>query len=103
MTSITLTLHFPPADLPDADTDVLILAEGDQEMQLGAYIGHESDGPVWTDAQGGIVPKVLAWTNLPCLPLRSAVVAGRIGRDPDLVPLANGRAVDFGAPWKVPA
>ena len=102
MTTITLTLHYPPADMPDADTDVLILAEGDQEMQLGAYVGQESDGPIWTDAQGEIVPKVVAWTNMPCLPLRSAVVAGRIGREPELVPRANGRSVDLGGRWSMP-
>lgn len=101
MTSITLTLHFPPADMPDADTDVLILAEGDQEMQLGAYIGHESDGPVWVDAQGAIVPRVVAWAEMPLLQ-RPANVAGRIWRDPDLVPLSNGRSVDFGGAWKLP-
>lgn len=103
MTTLTLTLHYPPDDMPDADTDVLILAEGDQEMQLGAYIGEENDGPVWNDAQGYIVPKVVAWTNMPCLPLRSAVVAGRIGREPELVPLVNGPAVDMGGAWPMPA
>lgn len=33
---LTLDLHHPAARLPDADTDVLVLAEGDTEMQLGA-------------------------------------------------------------------
>lgn len=101
MTTLTLTLHFTPDDMPDADTDVLIWAEGDQEAQLGAYIGEESDGPVWNDAQGEIVPRVVAWTNMPCLPSRS-VVAGRIGREPELVPLVNGRAVDMGGAWPMP-
>lgn len=70
--------------------------------ELCAYVGHESDGPVWVDAQGAIVPRVVAWAEMPLLQ-RPAKVAGRIGRDPDLVPLANGRSVDFGGAWKVPA
>lgn len=99
--TLALNLHFPPTDMPDVDTDILILAEGDEEMQLGAYIGEESDGPVWNDAQGEIVPRVLAWAEMPVVKLRAPVV-GRIGRDSDLVPLANGRAVNFGGPWSMP-
>lgn len=101
MTTLTLTLHYPPADMPDADTDVLIWAEGDQEAQLGAYIGEESDGPVWSGAQGRIVPRVVAWAEMPVLKLAAPVV-GRIGRDPDLVPLVNGRSIDLGARWSLP-
>lgn len=103
MTTITLTVHHltdDPQDLPDADTDVLILAEGDEEMQLGAYIGEESDGPVWNDAQGEIVPRVVAWAEMPVVKRPPGV--GRIGRDPDLVPLVNGRAVDLGSRWSFP-
>lgn len=101
MTTLTLAVHYPPADMPDADTDVLVWAEGEEEAQLGAYVGHESDGPVWVDAQGAIVPRVVAWAEMPLLQ-RPAEVAGRIGREPDLVPLVNGRSVDFGGAWKLP-
>lgn len=101
MTCITLEIHASADNLPDADTDVLVLAEGDSEMQLGAYVGEESDGPVWVDAQGKILPRVVASADMPVLRL-AAPVAGRIGREPDLVPLVNGRAVDFGGAWKLP-
>lgn len=101
MTTITLAVHYPPADMPDADTDILVLAEGDTEMQLGAYVGEESDGPVWVDAQGEILPRVTAWAQMPELRL-AATVAGRIGREPDLVPLVNGRSIDLGARWSFP-
>lgn len=100
MTTITLEVHQAADCLPDVDTDVLILAEGDEEMQLGACIGEESDGPVWTDAQGGIVPRVVAWAEMPVV--KRSPVVGRIGRDPDLVPLVNGRAVDFAGGWPMP-
>lgn len=92
MTTITLEVHHLPGDMPDADT----------EMQLGAYVGEESDGPVWVDAQGEILPRVVAWAEMPVVRV-SAPVAGRIGREPDLVPLVNGRAVDFSGAWQVPA
>ena len=101
MTTITLEVHDAADCKPDADIDVLVLAEGDTEMQLGAYVGEESDGPVWVDAQGEILPRVTAWAQMPELRL-AAPVAGRIGREPDLVPLVNGRAVDFGGAWKLP-
>lgn len=101
MTSITLEVHDAADCKPDADTDVLVLAEGDTEMQLGAYVGEESDGPVWVDAQGQILPRVIAWAEMPVLRL-AAPVAGRIGREPDLVPLVNGRSIDLGARWSFP-
>ena len=41
MTTITLELHQAADCLPDADTDVLVLAEGDEETQLGALVGNE--------------------------------------------------------------
>lgn len=101
MTTITLHVHQACDCLPDADTDILVLAEGDTEMQLGAYVGEESDGPVWTDAQGEILPRVVAWAEMPVL-RQAAPVAGRIGREPELVPLVNGRAVDLGGAWPLP-
>lgn len=101
MTTVTLEVHHLPGELPDADTDILVLAEGDTEMQLGAYVGEESDGPVWVDAQGEILPRVVAWAEMPVVRL-AAPVAGRIGREPDLVPLVNGRSVDLGARWSLP-
>lgn len=99
MTTITLEVHHLPGELPDADTDILVLAEGDTEMQLGAYVGEESDGPVWVDAQGEILQRVVAWAEMPVV----RVLAPVAGREPDLVPLVNGRAVDFSGAWKVPA
>ena len=70
MTTLTITVHYPLANMPDADTDVLVWAYGEEESQLGAYVGEESDGPAWTDAQGEILPRVVAWANLPCGPSR---------------------------------
>jgi|GEM_PF-4910858 len=101
MTTITLEVHHLPGELPDADIDILVLAEGDTEMQLGAYVGEESDGPVWVDAQGEILPRVTAWAQMPTL-RPAAPVAGRIGREPDLVQLVNGRSIDLGARWSFP-
>jgi hypothetical protein len=93
MTTITLEVHHLPGDLPDADTDVLVLAEGDTEMQLGAYVGEESDGPVWVDAQGEILPRVVAWADMP--------VVGK--REHLHVEIITGQRVDLAAPWRLPA
>ena len=93
MATITLTLHYPPADMPDADTDVIVFDESSPEGQLGAYVGHESDGPVWADAQGGLVHGVKAWCEMPRLP---SAPAAR-----ELV-LRGGARVDLGAEWRLP-
>lgn len=91
--NLTLNLHHPTDCLPDADTDVLVLAEGDTEMQLGAYVGEESDGPVWVDAQGEILPRVVAWAEMP----RIAKV------EPRAVRTITGQRIDLAEPWRVPA
>lgn len=94
--NLTIELHSVAAgDLPDADLDVLIFDSTDPESQLGAYVGHG-----WVNAQGEAVEGVHTWAHMPCLPVRGA--AGRIGRDPDLVPLPNGRSVDLNGPWVMP-
>ena len=103
MTTISITLHYPPADMPDADTDVLVFDASSPEAQLGAYVGQESDGPVWVNAQGEIITDVVvAWAEMPVLAEKPAAVVGRIGREPELVPLVNGRSVDLSGAWKLP-
>lgn len=66
---ITLRLQARPvADgLPDADTDVLIFDGLEREGQLGAYVGHDDDGPIWVDAQGEGVAGVTHWAAVPAL------------------------------------
>lgn len=102
MTTLSLPIHYPPADMPDVDTDILVWDASSPEAQLGAYIGEESDGPVWQDAQGGLITDVVAWAEMPLLEKKPAPVVGRIGRDADLVPLVNGRSIDLGARWSMP-
>lgn len=82
MTTITLAVHYPPADMPDADTDILVLAEGDTEMQLGALIGNEP--PAWVDAQGESL-RVVAWAEMPRLPKLA----------PESITLKNGHRLDL--------
>jgi hypothetical protein len=96
MTTLTIELHDVTAgDLPDADTDCLIFDSEHPEAQLGAWTGKG-----WIGTQGESVEGVHTWAHMPCLPVRAVV--GRIGRDPDLVPLPNGRAVDLNGPWALP-
>lgn len=99
MTTLTLEVHQAADCLPDVDTDVLVWDEGESEAQLGALFSN--DPLEWVDAQGEILPRVVAWAEMPVVRL-AAPVAGRIGREPDLVPLVNGRSVDFGGAWKQP-
>lgn len=101
MIIINIELHQAADCLPDADIDVLILAEGDEEMQLGAYVGEESNGPVWVDAQGEILPRVVAWADMPVV-RHSAPIAGRIGRAENLVALPDGSVIDVNAAWPMP-
>ena len=93
MPTITLSLHYPPADMPDADTDVIVFDASNPEGQLGAYMGHDDEGPQWHDAQGGRIEAVVAWCDMPCLP---AAPAAR-----ELV-LRGGARVDLGADWRLP-
>lgn len=68
MITIELQVHEVATDgLPDADTDVLIFDKPDAEAQLGAYVGHDEDGPLWVDAQGEGVNAVMHWAELPRL------------------------------------
>lgn len=90
MTTITLDLHHPADCLPDADTDVLVLAEGDTEMQLGALIRNEP--PEWIDAQGESL-RVVAWAEMPRMPKSW----------PGSITLRTGQRIDLAEPWRVPA
>lgn len=65
--TLTVTAIAAKLQLPDADTDVLIFDTSNEEGQLGAYVGHDEDGPIWVDAQGQGVPGVTHWGNLPRL------------------------------------
>lgn len=95
MTTLNLLLHYPPADMPDADTDVLVWDASSPIAQLGAYIGEESDGPVWNDAQGFLITdKVVAWAEMPVLAEKPAAVT---------LALRGGQQVDLTKPWAVPA
>lgn len=93
MATITLTLHYPPADMPDADTDVIVFDASSPEGQLGAYVGDDAEGPIWVNAQGEGVAGVLAWSEMPRLP---SAPAAR-----ELV-LRGGARVDLGAEWRLP-
>lgn len=60
-----LDIFHLPGVMPDADTDVLVWDASSPEAQLGAYVGEESDGPVWIDAQGALISDVVAWADMP--------------------------------------
>lgn len=53
--------------MPDADTDVLIFDQADAEAQLGAYVGDDGKGPMWTNAVGDFVDQVTHWAEMPKL------------------------------------
>ena len=94
MTQITMTLHYPPGDMPDADTDVIVFDASSPIGQLGAYIGEESDDPVWNDAQGFLITEpVVAWAEMPALPSRP---------EPLALALKGGQQVDLTKPWAMP-
>jgi hypothetical protein len=71
-TTMQVAIQVQPVDagLPDADTDVLIFDASSPEAQLGAYVGHDDDGPIWVDAQGGGVRDVTHWAQMPRLNAR---------------------------------
>jgi len=97
VTTITIGVHpVAPATMPDADTDVLIWTPGEHEGQLGAYVGPEISDTGWVDAHGDCASPT-HWAEMPRLP---AVVLPMKARD--LLPLADGRAVDLGARWVLP-
>jgi len=64
--SFTLPITFTQVDegMPDADLDVLLFQEGDDDAQLGAYLG-DNDGPLWIDAQGAPIINVTHWAHMP--------------------------------------
>ncbi len=72
MRTITLHLHYPPADMPAADTDVLIFDASRPEGTLGAYQGEDTNGPIWVAAQGEGIADVVAWCEMPRLPAAPA-------------------------------
>lgn len=87
--NINLDLHHPADCLPDADTDVLVLARGDTEMQLGALIGNEP--PEWVDAQGESL-RVVAWAEMPRVS----------AQQPRTFQTITGQRIDLAEPWRVP-
>jgi hypothetical protein len=89
MTTITIEVHYPPTDMPDADTDVLIQVEGEDEMQLGAL--DCTDPVLWVGAQGEPVGRVVAWTEMP-----------RVSESRH-VETVTGQRIDLAEPWRVPA
>lgn len=60
MTRISLHLHYPPANMPDADTDVIVFDDSTPEGQLGAYVGNDAEGALWVNAQGEGIAGVVA-------------------------------------------
>lgn len=85
--------------LPDADNTVLVrFAPGTtgEPVWLASF-----DGSDWFDIEG-FAQDVTHWADMPNGPQPSKVV-GRIGRNPDLVPLVNGRSLDLGGKWPMPA
>lgn len=69
MKIIQLQVHAVADQMPDADTDLLIFDTPGEEGQLGAYVGHDEDGPLWVDAQGEGVSGVTHWAEVPALSL----------------------------------
>jgi hypothetical protein len=102
MTIETITWRPVGAELPDADTNVLLAADEAGTFE-GFLDGTDDAGePIWRDVTALQVHGVTHWAEMPAGPQPSTVV-GRIGRDPDLVTMANGRAVDLGGAWPRPA
>lgn len=98
MFTLTITAHFTDEQLPDADTDVLVWEQDQPEAQLGAYVGHDEEGPLWVNAHGDGI-KVVAWAALPVAALapKGACEAAR-----EALLLAGGEAVDLRGPWRLP-
>lgn len=102
MTTEPITWLPVSAELPDADTNVLLAAEEAGTFE-GFLDGTDDAGDlVWRDVTALQVHGVTHWAEMPNGPQPSKV-AGRIGRDPDLLPLKNGRSVDMGGAWPMPA
>ena len=73
MISMSETIEWHQADevLPDADTDVLVIAPGEVEVYTG-YL----DGEQWRSADGWPLPAVLFWADMPEGPARVEQCAG---------------------------
>lgn len=100
---ITETITWRPVgtELPDADTNVLLAAD-EAGIFEGFLDGTDDAGdPIWRDVTALQVHGVTHWSEMPAGPQPSKVV-GRIGREPELVLLANGRSIDLGARWSMP-
>jgi hypothetical protein len=79
---VVLQIH-AATQLPDADTDVLIWHGGIVHSELGAYVGHDDEGPMWVNAQGEGVEGVTYWAEMPQLQVAAAGVAC-VGDNPAL-------------------
>lgn len=58
-----LEWHRDPADLPDADTTVVIELDPDFDYSEPVYLGWHA-GDAWHDVMGDAV-HVIAWANVP--------------------------------------
>lgn len=90
---IGLAVHYPPDDMPDADTDVIIFDDTSPHGQLGAYVGHDEEGALWVNAQGEGVAGVVAWCEMPKL---------QPPKEPRLFRTKTGELVDLSG-WRLPA
>lgn len=98
MNTISLTVHFLPGELPDAETDVLLWDGSSEEGFVGAL---ECNDPVrWIGTQGEPVDGIVAWAEMPKLK-RSTLQAG-MGGAAQLVTLVNGGTVDLSSAWSMP-
>lgn len=71
--TMTETIEWHRADevLPDADTDVLVIQQGEVEVYAGFL-----DGDQWRSADGWPLPGVLFWADMPEGPKQPAVFGG---------------------------
>lgn len=86
--NITIHIHRTADCLPDADTDVLVWEEGEQEAQLGAL--YRTCPLEWVNAHGAPIRSVVAWAALPAL------------REAQAVTTITGQRIDLAEPWRVP-
>ncbi len=88
---IGLAVHYPPSDMPDADTDVIIFDASSPEGQLGALTC--TDPVEWVDSHGATVTGVIAWCEMPKL---------QPPAEPRAFRTKTGELVDVSA-WRLPA
>lgn len=65
MPPILITVQCARRNPPLVDTDVLVWPRSAVTAQLGAYLGHDEDGPIWVGAQGQRLDDVRHWAHLP--------------------------------------